>query len=91
MTQAQKRIWTDDERPIGGDLHVFTNPPAIGAEDFVIEYHRADLSADLVRAVLERAMTSLRISGDMGGYTVLRDLINDDEAVAAIVASVVDQ
>jgi hypothetical protein len=50
MTEEPERIWIDDERPIGGELHVFTDPPVKGAEEFVVEYIRADLAEAIVRA-----------------------------------------
>jgi hypothetical protein len=92
MTQAPKRIvLSPHDAMLTGTKygHPELDLPCVG--DPAVEYHHADLSADLVRAALERAMTSLRISGDMGGYAVLRDLINDDKAVAEIVASVMGE
>ena len=99
MTDAPKRIWIDDERPIGGELHVFPNPPAIGAEDFVIAYHRADLSANLVRAALERAAREALGEGFQGFYGPvqkaiakrIRAMVKDDEAVEAIITSVLGE
>jgi hypothetical protein len=55
MTDEPERIWIDDERPIGGELHVFTDPPVKGVEQLVVGYIRADLAEAIVRAALERA------------------------------------
>ena len=66
-----------------------------------VEYHRADLSADLVRAALERAadsvplgvngMSALNAIALDAAENAIRAIANDPEAVAAIVASVVKQ
>ena len=58
MTDAPKQIWAQDAEPrecnfIGGGWW----DDEIGSTQYphMVEYHRADLSADLVRAALERA------------------------------------
>jgi hypothetical protein len=68
------------------DAGVWTSNGALYKEG----YHRADLSADLVRAALERAAEYLRYIGEDAAADELTDMEQDDpDAVAAIIASVV--
>ena len=73
MTDAPKRIWSFDETH-----HVETNPH----NKFADEYHRADLSADLVRAALYETRGRT--------WSGVEALISDPEAIAAIVARVTE-
>lgn len=60
---APERIWVDDERSIGGELNVFTDPPVKEAENFVVKYIRSDLSKADVKALedkLAKAVKALR-------------------------------
>jgi hypothetical protein len=98
MTDAPKRIWASPEHPdengYGGFWIKHKVLPAH-------EYHRADLSADLVRAALERAANAVPDGIDsMSAVTAMaldssenaiRDLADDPEAVAAIVAQVMEK
>jgi hypothetical protein len=59
MTDEPERIWIDDERPIGGELHVFTDPPVKGVEQLVVGYIRADLAEAIVRAAWEKAAAEI--------------------------------
>jgi hypothetical protein len=43
MADAPERIWVDDERPIGGQVHVWDEMPDDGKE-YCTEYVRADLT-----------------------------------------------
>jgi hypothetical protein len=53
-------------------------------------YHRADLSADLVRAALRQAAAEVG-SGEFGEASFwIEELIADPEAIAEIIASVVE-
>jgi hypothetical protein len=56
MSKEPERIWIDDERPIGGKLHVFTDPPVKGAEEFVVGYIRADLAEAKLEEALDIAL-----------------------------------
>lgn len=48
----QERIWIDDERKIGGSVHVYDTPDE-GVLKYCTEYVRADLSNARMRAVAE--------------------------------------
>ena len=76
---AQKRIWAFHAGPMVG-YFVGQSP---GAGSNVAEYHRADLSADLVRAALyeTRGLT----------WSGVEALAVDPAAVAAIVAQVMEK
>ncbi len=102
MADAQKRIWAFHYGPWVG-YFVGTDP---GAGTYLAEFHRADLSRDLVRAAFERAAESAdsvalpmdgRLAKAQAHYmrSVIRDTIRaiakDDEAVAAIIASVLGE
>ena len=50
MTDSTMRIWVTDRDEVW-----FSDDPTESRDGRVSEYHRADLSADLVRAALERA------------------------------------
>jgi hypothetical protein len=56
MANEPERIWIDDERPIGGEVHMFTDPPAKGTEAFVVGYVRADVAEAMARAAVEAAL-----------------------------------
>jgi hypothetical protein len=98
MTDEPERIWIDDERPIGGELHVFTDPPVTGAEQFVVGYIRADLAEAIVRAAWERVALELDAEAKTygeHGYSFskvaliceakrIRSLASDPAEVAAI-------
>jgi hypothetical protein len=102
----RKRIW-DFWPHDGGNAVIWREPCPFPADDAdVFEYHRADLSADLVRAALERAAESAdsvalpmdgRLAKAQAHYmrSVIRDTIRaiakDDEAVAVIIASVLGE
>jgi hypothetical protein len=85
MTDTPKRIWAVvTEAEIVGPF-----PPC---DDRATEYHRADLSADLVRAALEAA--ACLAENDWLEYDVA-DAIREDikdfpKAIAAIVARVTE-
>jgi len=74
MSDALKRVW------VNPDVEYADREKQYGCD---IEYHRADLSADLVRAALYKTR----------GYTWsgVEALIADSEAVAAIVAQVMEK
>ena len=91
MIEEPERIWIDDERPIGGELHVFTDPPVKGVEQLVVGYIRADLAEAidahaLVRAALERAALCLDVDEYqyVDAETIL-ELASDPAEVAAII------
>jgi hypothetical protein len=84
MTDEPERIWVDDERPIGGELHVFTDPPVTGVEQLVVGYIRADLAEAIVRAALERAADEVPHWHSCDGGCV-RHLASDPAEVAAII------
>lgn len=56
MSDAVERIWIDDERPIGGELHVFTS-----GLPSVVEYCTEYVHADRLKA-LEAENTQLRMA-----------------------------
>ena len=92
MTDVPKRIWAN--KSINSECVVsFASP----SEQYCIEYIRADLSADLVRAALERAAERLlgtinREYGDHRDYRkAIRAMVKDDEAVEAIITSVLGE
>ena len=98
MTETPKRLWAR-RHPTG----------VVEAADYKIEgeqqYHRADLSADLVRAALEAAAAAAdketkcalanscnqEAMGAVWAATAIRTLSADPEAVAAIVAQVMEK
>ena len=91
MSEEPERIWIDDERPIGGELHVFTDPPVKGTEEFVVGYIRADLAEAIVRAALEKAVKAIealeRYDMDEGyhiGPVKNGDFIYRDEVLAEL-------
>ena len=77
MTDAPKRIWARDHQ---------YEPDWTSDHDLVskshVEYHRADLSADLVRAALYETRGRT--------WSGVEALISDPEAIAAIVARVTE-
>jgi hypothetical protein len=87
MTDEPERIWIDDERPIGGELHVFTDPPVKGVEQLVVGYIRADLAEAIVRAALERAAENY-IDEGQGVYILADRILADLNALASNPAEV---
>ena len=92
MTDAPNRIWVTASTAIKNWMRVksFERFPRY-------EYHRADLSADLVRAALEEASEMCEVAtmdhiGDIirGIGADIRDIADNPEAVAAIVARVTE-
>jgi len=84
MTDEPERIWIDDERPIGGELHVFTDPPVKGVEELVVGYIRADLAEAIVRAALEKVVSLCRAIADGCGNTEGSEAWAFDEAAHQI-------
>lgn len=88
---AQKRIWAFHAGPMVG-YFVGQSP---GAGSNVAEYHRADLSADLVRAgYLAGVMDVQKIASDAEVFDVSDEaeyLAADPEAIASIVAQVMEK
>ena len=96
MSDAPKRMWREiialcEMYPDGGAFYHETKPSRPADE-----YHRADLSADLVRAGLEAAseMCEAATMDDVGDIirgigADIRALSADPEVIAAIVASVI--
>jgi len=97
MTDTPKRVYLDQDVEEGDGMfpRCFENPKYCGEP--AVEYHRADLSADLVRAALERAAeTSKEIADQYVGYMsrveqAIRNTAKDDEAVEAIITSVLGE
>lgn len=50
--EAPERIWIEDERAEGGDVHIYTDLPEL-AQQFATSYIRADLLDAHIGAVLE--------------------------------------
>ena len=110
MTDSPKRIWATKDH--NGETGSWNRTPSRMQEHmpkgWQTEYHRADISADLVRTALEAAFTEMRVFApheehntgpehDIGyasGYHTAmhrtRALAADPEAVAAIVAQVME-
>ena len=97
--RTPRKVWFTQ---VGKDI--VPNPQP--CTEYDTEYHRADLSADLVRAALERAAESAdsialpmdgRLAKAQAHYmrSVIRDTIRaiakDDEAVATIITSVLGE
>jgi hypothetical protein len=117
MTDAPKRIWAWAYRDIDTDETIDSGEwylQDVGLDGDETEYHRADLSADLVRAALERAadFISTHVYSTNGGTTsmepvaqkfrgmdrhhatisiAIRAIAKDDEAVEAIITSVLGE
>ena len=86
MTDAPKRIWAELD---GDDIIFHNNAPdlkALISTGYLHQYHRADLSAELVRAALEAAAEWL----DDIGEEPAADELRATEAIAAIVARVTE-
>jgi hypothetical protein len=106
MTDTPKQIWATGNDTTGSWNHEKGRMKIHLPDGWQKEYHRADLSADLVRAALERAAESAdsialpmdgRLAKTQAHYmrSVTRDTIRaiakDDEAVEAIITSVLGE
>ena len=97
MADAPKRMYLDQDVEEGDGMfpRCFENPKY--CNEPAVEYHRADLSHDLVRAALERAAERLlgtinREYGDHRDYRkAIRAIAKDDEAIEAIITSVLGE
>jgi len=78
MTDAPREIYTN------ANATMLVTPPAIPLHETDVAWHRADQSAALVKAALKDAFdaTNSRYVGNM---------LNDPEAVAAIITSVLGE
>ena len=87
--RTPRKVWFTQ---VGKDI--VPNPQPCTEHD--TEYHRADLSRDLVRAALERAASDADQYGEQS-YAAkmisasIRAMAKDDEAVEAIIASVLGE
>jgi hypothetical protein len=114
MADAPKKEYLDQDAEAGDGMfpRCFENPKY--CSEPAVEYHRADMSADLVRAALERAadFISTHVYTTNGGITsmepvaqkfrgidqhhatisiAIRAIAKDDEAVEAIITSVLGE
>ncbi len=95
MTDEPKRIWAYGQDGYSFDMGTWdqSETPECSSDWPHAEYHHADLSADLVRAALERAADW--VSGSYVGAeniaSKLRRKATDPEAVAAIITSVLGE
>ena len=106
MTDAPKKVYLDQDAEAGDGMfpRCFENPKY--CSEPAVEYHRADLSRDLVRAALERAADAMRSKSDEWGddddmsdwcrpaQTLIAEveaIAKDDEAVEAIITSVLGE
>lgn len=70
MSDAPERIWVDDERPLGGICHVYSELD-VNARKWVIEYVRADIVDALVAEKVREALTEAhRRAGRLRGRDV---------------------
>jgi len=100
MTDAPKRIWVVDEKPAGDicwrDNIFFTDNKASGCGAGplpLVEYHCADLSADLVRAGVLAGLESAAApiyKWSIAAAEEIEALSADPETIAAIVARVTE-
>ena len=56
MSDAPERIWVEDERPLGGICHVYSELD-VNARKWAIEYVRADIVDALVAEKVREALT----------------------------------
>ena len=95
MTDAPKRIYLDQDAEEGDGIFLlcFENPKYCGEP--AVEYHRADLSADLVRAGYLAGVKDVQeIASDAEVFDIsdaAEYLAADPEAVAAIITSVLGE
>ena len=107
MTDTPKRMWVVDEKPATDicwrDNIFFTDEKASACGwvlGDMVQYHRADLSADLVRAALEAAAKRSEYHKDARNSIygksrtdagkAIRAMSSDPDAIAAIVARVTE-
>jgi hypothetical protein len=97
MDDKPERIWATGNYETGSWNAIEGRMKSHMPDGWQTEYVRADLATDLVRAALERAAeTSKEIADQYVGYMsrveqAIRAIAKDDEAVEAIITSVVGE
>jgi hypothetical protein len=81
MTNMPEQIWVDDERPEGGEVHVWVDLQ-MAARDCATEYVRKDIADARVAAAYEAAAVKISEMGFTAASPSIRALATDAQTDA---------